>query len=177
MYRISKLLGLNQKVFHTSDLAVIWGIKQKNTLYTAIKRYVKAGVLFSIQKGFYSVVPVNKIDPMALGAGLIHSFCYLSTETVLFRAGIIMQNVYPITFISSKPNKFKIGVNEYLCRQLKDDFLFNSTGISEVDGILTASISRAVADMLYFNPKYHFDNEKEINWPEVKSIQKEVGYL
>lgn len=37
MYRIDKLLKANQKLFHTKDIYLLWGITNKNTLYTTIK--------------------------------------------------------------------------------------------------------------------------------------------
>ena len=40
MYKIDVLLKQDQKVFHTQDLALLWGIINKNTLYTTIKRYL-----------------------------------------------------------------------------------------------------------------------------------------
>jgi hypothetical protein len=42
---------------------------------------------------------------------------------------------------------------------------------------MMANIERAVADLLYFNSNYYFDNKKRIDWKKVKKIQKEVGYL
>ena len=44
MYRINQLLKLKNELYHTSDLSYIWGIKNSNTLYTTIKRYVKIDV-------------------------------------------------------------------------------------------------------------------------------------
>jgi len=39
-----------------------------------------------------------------------------------------------------------------------------------------ATLERAAADMLYFNPKYHFDVRESIDFKKVETIQKEVGY-
>ena len=43
-------------------------------------------------------------------------------------------------------------------------------------GNLVATTERAVADMLYYNPKYHFDFSDSIDFEKVKHIQKEIGY-
>lgn len=158
MYKIDALLKQPQKTFHTSDLGVIWGISNANTLYTTIKRYVQKGVLIKIHKGFYSVVPASELDPLQLGISFLHRYAYVSTETVLSQGGIINQVIYPITLISSVSLKFTLNGQDYICRKLKLDRLFDSTGIEEQNGILMANTKRAVADMLYFNPKYHFDN-------------------
>jgi len=45
-----------------------------------------------------------------------------------------------------------------------------------VNEINTASLERAVADILYFNPTYYFDAHNIIDWTKVKNIQKEIGY-
>ena len=63
MYRMNKaikLLQSSKKDWTTKELQVFWKIKNKNTLYTTIKRYVKQGVLFRIKKGEYSTKPINE---------------------------------------------------------------------------------------------------------------------
>lgn len=174
--KLNALLKSPNNLFYTKDLSLLWGVANKNTLYTTIKRYIRKGILLRIKKGFYSKVPLNEIDPIKLGMAFLHSFCYLSTETILFQKGVISQPVSFITLISDKSQKFKIKDNSYLSRQLKDRFLFNETGIEKKNGIKQASLERAVADMLYFNPSYYFDVPNLINWKKVKEIRKIIGY-
>jgi len=172
--KLDLLLKHPKDLLHTQDLASLWNIKNKNTLYTTIKRYVKKGFLFRIHKGFYSKVPIDKLNPVKIGMGALHSFCYLSTESVLAREGIISQSIFRITLISDQSKKFKIGDNYYLSRQMKDEFLFDETGIIKKNGIRQATIERAVADLLYYSPNYHFDAPSLIDWDKVKKIKKEV---
>lgn len=87
-----------------------------------------------------------------------------------------MQVSNKITLISSVSKNFSIGDNFYICRKLNNKFLFNPIGIELKDGFYQASIERAIADLLYFNPHYFFDGEKMINWKKVKKIQREIGY-
>jgi Tfp pilus assembly protein PilZ len=174
--RFAQIARIGEVVFHAKDLANLWQIKDPNTLYTAIKRYIKRGSLFRIYKGFYSIKPIEQIDPLFLGIKALHEFAYVSAETVLFNAGIIQQKVSAITLVSSKSENFSIGDNQYISRKLNDKYLFNSAGIFEKDGIKTASVERAIADLLYFNSKAHFDADKLINWKKVKKLQKEIGY-
>lgn len=175
--KLDALLKQKEKLFHTADLALLWGIEDKNTLYTAIKRYLKKGFLISVHKGLYSTVPLAQLEKIKLGAAILHGFCYLSTESVLAENGIISQIVYPITFVASASRNFKAGGTEYISRQLNKKYLYQTSGIYEKDNVLRASVPRAIADLLYFNPKYHFDGYDRINWKEVEKIQKEVGYL
>ncbi|PIP52081.1 hypothetical protein COX09_03555 [Candidatus Beckwithbacteria bacterium CG23_combo_of_CG06-09_8_20_14_all_47_9] len=174
--KLDRLLKTGQKLYHTQDLALLWQIANRNTLYTAIKRLVKKQILVSVRKGLYSVLPLDQLDPYRLGAALIHHYSYVSGETVLAQAGIISQKVYPITFVSSVPAKIKINDQVFLFRKLKEKYLINPTGISLVKGVLTAGPERAVADTLYFNPRYYFDNPALIDQRKVKQIQRQIGY-
>jgi hypothetical protein len=173
MYKINELLREQNKLFHTQDLALLWGISNRNTLYTQIKRYVQKKILHPIHKGFYASVAPKKIDPILLGLGYLHEYAYLSTESMLVRHGVIFQHSEFITLLSSRSKKFTIGTNQFLVRQLQPQFLHNSLGVVNKRGYCEATLERAVADLLYFSPRYAFDNPK-INWQEVKKIQRGV---
>lgn len=177
MYRINNLLRQKNKLFHTSDLALMWKIANKNTLYTAIKRYVDKGILTPIHKGFYSTVPLSEIDPVELATGFLHRFCYVSCETVLVQQGAIFQKINYLTLVSNVSKKFTLADRHFLTRRMKDKYLYNDLGIVNIKGIPTASLERAVADMLYFNPNFYFDNRKVVDWKTVKKIQKEGGFV
>ena len=176
MYRIDALIKGERKLFHTRDLALLWEIEKENTLYTQIKRYVKKGVLIPIHKGFYSTVPLEKINPILLGISCLHQYGYLSCEYVLAQEGVIFQQSSYITLLSSISKKFTLASNNFLVRKLKEAFLYNDFGIEETDGYKKANLERAVTDILYFNPHYNFDNPKIIDWGKVAKVQKGVGY-
>lgn len=174
MYKINTLLKVNQDLFHTSDIASIWGVSNKNTLYTTIKRYVGRGVLIPVHKGFYATKPIEQIDSVRLGVGFLHNFAYQSCENILVAKGIIFQDISYITLISNRSCRFTIGTNKYLVRKVSDKYLYNTLGIIEANGVYKATAERAVADMLYLQPSYFFDAKDNINWRQVKKIQKEV---
>ena len=176
MYRISELVQLDRKLFHTNDLAVLWGINNRHNLYMAITRYINKGVLFSVYKGLYSTVPVSSLNPIELGAAIIHQYTYLTTESVLSQSGIISQRVYDYTFVAARSKRVKVGQWSFRFRKLKDDFLYHPVGVEKQNMVFIASTERAIADMLYFSPKYHFDVSENIDFDKVKSIQKEIGY-
>ncbi len=176
MYRINKLLKSDHQLYHSNDLAVLWGITNKNTLYTTVKRYVQKGILIPIHKGLYSAVPLSTLDPSSLGLAVIHRYAYVSTESILFRAGVISQPPTFHTFVTSVSQKTQVGTFSFLYRKLADRYLFNPSGLIYKDGTAMASAERAVADLLYFSPRYYFDLPGAVNWKKVKSIQKEVGY-
>lgn len=174
--KINILLKQSRVLFHAHDLALLWNIFKKNTLHTSIKRMKQRGVLIPIQRGFYSTISLEKIDPFEIGVSFLHTFSYISTESILAEHGVISQAVYDITLVSSISKKFKIGKRSYVSRKLKNQFLLNDAGIYKRGNVFVASLERAVADMLYFNSKYHFDAENFINWDKVLEIQKKVGY-
>jgi len=176
MNRISELLKLDRKLFHTSDLAVLWGISNRHNLYMTVTRYIDQGILFPVFKGLYATVPLDSLNPLEVGRSVIHRYTYLSTESVLSQAGIISQAVYDYTFVADLSKRVTMGSWSFRFRQLKDVYLHNPAGISSQSGLFVASTERAVADMLYFNPLFHFDVPKGVDFDRVKSIQLEVGF-
>lgn len=161
-------------LFHTQDLAVIWGLTG-NTLYQTITRYTRRGLLIRIHKGFYSTLPLDDLDPVELGIGYLHRYAYLSTESILTRQGIINQTIPYLTLVSSVSRRFRLGSTDYVSRRLQDQFLHQTAGIT-TNGYPQATVERAVADLWYFNPRYHVDNRQLVDWEKVSYLQKEIGF-
>src|SRR3989338_2683739 len=188
MYRINKLQNspklnrfaqiarLGETVFHARDLANLWQIPSKNTLYTTLKRYTKQGLLHRVYKGLYTTQPLSEVGVTRLGMVALDRFSYLSCETVLAQAGIMQQQIVPITLVSSVSKRFTIEQFQYLTRQMPDRYLFNPYGLYTVNGVLTASPERSVADLLYFNPEVYLDGAKYVNWKKVKQTQSNIGF-
>lgn len=175
--RFAALARLGEVVFHTNDLANLWHIANKNTLYTALKRYVSQGFLFRIHKGFYAVKPLSELDPLLVGLKALHGYAYVSAETVLAKEGIIQQAVPNVTMVSKETRRFSIGAQQYYARKLADKFLYQPAGIiTKENGVRKATRERAVADLLYFNRRAHFDGNHLIDWDRVRIIQAEIGY-
>jgi len=174
--RFAVLARMGETVFHARDSAAIWGITNTNTLHTTLSRYARAGLLFRLQNGLYSIKPPREVDSLLIGVKAMHGFCYVSTETVLARAGIIAQQVPRITLVSVVSRQFALAGYAYRSRRLSDMYLFNEAGIAREGGVLVANPARAIADMLYFNPRYHFDALAHIDWRAVRRVQADVGY-
>lgn len=174
--RFAALARMGEIIFHARDAAIIWRITNANTLHTILSRYARAGLLFRLQNGLYSVRPPGELDPLLIGSKAIHEFCYVSTETVLSRAGIIQQQIPRITLVSSASKHFTLAGHHFRSRCLSNTYLFNETGITCDGDVRIASPVRAIADMLYFNPRYHFDASAHIDWNVVNRMQTEIGY-
>ncbi|MBI2639174.1 hypothetical protein HYW83_06340 [Candidatus Peregrinibacteria bacterium] len=172
--RIALLAKKQEMIFHIDDLANLWRITDRNTLRVTLKRYTDNKLLYRIYRGFYSLSPVSELDPVLLGAKALHQFCYLSTETILWRNGFISQTPSVYTFISTLSKQFRIGPHRYKSRKLHDRYLYQPTQLIMQNGVKQATAERAIADMLYFNPRFHFDHP--VPWKKIKKIQKEIGY-
>ena len=164
-----------EQVFHLDDLARIWGINNRRSLVIAVNRYVKSGLLIRVYRGLYAIKKVSELNPVTLGAKLWRGYSYLSAETVLAKYGVIFQQVEPFTFIGPKTKQLTIGPYRYHCRQLQDKHLYNDLGVIKGQVVVAeASLERAAADLLYFNPRYHFDNPGALNKARLRKIRREV---
>lgn len=172
--RFASLARLGENIFHASDVASLWSISEKNTLYTTLRRYTKAGLLHRIYKGLYALVPLAQLDPRMLALKTLHEYAYLTTESVLYAHGYLSQKPGTISLVSSHSKRISIGKILVRSRRLAPQFLMNPTGVTVIDGIRTASAERAIADMLYFRPTFYFD--KPVAWSAVKKIQMQIGY-
>ncbi|KKP31228.1 MAG: hypothetical protein UR21_C0013G0022 [Candidatus Woesebacteria bacterium GW2011_GWC2_31_9] len=105
MNKLIPLLKSKQVLFHTQDIALLWGIKNRQTLRMTISRYVKKGILKSVTRGLYSTISVEDLNKYQLGASLIHRFSYLSCESILEQNGVINQKIYTLTYVSSISQK------------------------------------------------------------------------
>ncbi len=177
MYKKNKLQNLflsGHSVFRAQDLGILWDISNKNTLYVTIHRYVKRGVLMPIYQGLYSIKPIHQLEDWELGVRANGGFSYVSCETILAQNGLINGVISSTTLVSHSSGPFSIGSRHYRSRQLQDRYLFNSAGIVFVGPVPQATLERAVADILYFNPTAHFD--AALDWKQVKQMQIAIGY-
>ena len=176
--RFADIALLDEFIFHTKDLANLWNIRNKNTLYKTLSRYEDSGLIHRIYNGLYSIGDIKNINPYLIGVKVLHGNAYISCEVVLYDAGIINQKPREITLVSLISKRFVVNDNKYRSRKLQNQFLFNNVGISIKDGVMIASVERAVADMMYFSPKKYLDahNSKLIDWNKVKEIANEIGY-
>lgn len=182
MYRMSNtekqkiLLQSGQRIFTTSDLALLWNILDRNTLLTTIKRYTQKGVLNRIYKGLYSTIPINQLNSYEVGCAIGGPFSYISGETVLAKEGIIFQNIKKITLFGRRSKEITIEDTTYLCRYLNSKYLLNRAGIKDNKGYSVATAERALADLQYINHKFFIDNDISIDMDKVNNLNKEIGY-
>lgn len=172
--RISLLNDYERNIFTSNDLGLIWEIKDDNLLWTTLKRYTKAGVLYRLKKGIYSKKPISKLHPYEIGCALSGTLSYISTETVLSVEGFMMQAVNKITLVGRKNLEFSINQTDYVCRYVNSVFLINRIGIRDETHYSVASPERALADMYHLSPRYYIDNTLSVKEEVINQINKEV---
>ncbi|MBI5207058.1 MAG: hypothetical protein HY934_04625 [Candidatus Firestonebacteria bacterium] len=158
---IVKLYQIPKIVLTTKDIALIWHENNPNNLKSKISYYVKQGTLIKLTRGIFS--KHKDYNPKELATS-IYIPSYISFETVLREAGIIFQH-YDTIFIASRWSK-TIKCDEYVFtyRKMKDEILYNPTGIINQDCYSIANKERAFLDTIYLFPNYFFDNLENIKW-------------
>jgi predicted transcriptional regulator of viral defense system len=175
--RFAQIAALGETLFHSGDLAKLWDIQNPDTLHTTLSRYVKQGLLQRVYKGLYSIKALDTIHPWLLGLKALHEYAYVSTETILYTAGVINQKPGCITLVSGKSMRFRVRSVSYYSRRMSDAFLYNPAGVEVKEGIRRASTERAVADLLYYNPGMYIDNPGLYDQDKLVELQKNIGHL
>ena len=153
---------------------MLWHIDNPNTLRVLLSRFVALGLLQRIQRGLYILGPSEKIDSLRIATSMLHRYAYVSTETVLADAGMILQSIGVITIVSSVSRQWQTVGLSIRGRRLHERFLQHPAGIILQNGVYRAGVNRGIADMLYFDPWYAFD--APVVWKKVKAMQREIGY-
>lgn len=165
----AKLYQSAKMILTNKDLALIWQETSPNNLKAKIAYYVKHKALIRLTRGVFTK---NKdYNPKELATS-IYIPSYISFETVLREAGVIFQH-YDTVFVASKwPKTMTVDKYTFTFRKLKDEVLYNSTGIINYNNYSVATTERAFLDMIYLFPNYYFDNLKSINWERCENIVK-----
>ena len=166
---IVKLLKSKKTVFNMSDLAILWNIKNQNSLKSKVYYLVDQGNIIRLHQGIF--VLDNKYNKNEL-AGKLKSPSYVSLETILRKTGCIFQYSNEISSISNTNKEYIINNVKYSYRKIKDSVLFNMESIDCHQNYSVAIKERAFLDMIYLNKNYYFDNLENINWEKCEKIIK-----
>lgn len=158
------LLRSSKTVFSTKDVVLMWGEEQNELVTRRLSKYVKAGKLLRIRRGFYA--KDSNYNRFEL-ATRIYTPSYISFETVLTREGVNFQyygNIFVASYINREIN---IGNQKITYVRMKDYVLSNVKGLEHSDDITIATKERAFLDRIYVTKEYHFDNLGSMNWDKV----------
>lgn len=166
---IAKLYKSPKTILNNQDLSLIWQINDAQNLYAKTSYYVKRGVLLRLTRGVFAKNMDYNVKELASS---IYIPSYISFETVLREAGVIFQHYETIFLASPYSLTKKINKLSFVFRKLKDEVLFNSTGIINKDNYSIATKERAFLDMLYLFSDYYFDNLRAIDWEKCVKLVK-----
>jgi len=129
------------------------------TIQTALYRWIKAGQIIQLKKGFYMTrrfFEQHRADadfaPMV--SAILISQSYLSLEYILQRSAILTEMTYPVTAVTLKQTRvFENKLGTFTYRNIKAD-LYQGFIFSEYMGIpiAQATVAKALFDFLYLHP-------------------------
>lgn len=141
---IQILRNFDKPYFTVADLEKILGLK-RDSLYVALNRLVKSGVLIRLKRDIYQ--PAFQSLELEKAANELYYPSYLSFESALSRYGILSQVPYTLTFATTRRSKkLMLGKREVEYRQLKKEYFF---GYVLDNGLYIAEPEKAILDQLY----------------------------
>jgi hypothetical protein len=142
-------------VFKLSDIALLTGETNFQSLNKKLNYHVRTGKLQNPRKGIYAKPNYNREEL----ACTLYTPSYISLEYVLQKAGIIFQYDSAISVVSYLSRNIEVENQNFKYRKIKNELLVNTTGILRLDNqINIATSERAFLDLLYLNARYIFDN-------------------
>lgn len=157
---------MKQSVFTRASLAQIYPELEERQMTNALYYAVKNGQLTKIRRGFYVKPGYDKQEL----ACKLYPPAYVSTDTVLFEAGIIFQLMSEIICLSRVSREVVVDQQTIRYRKVKDMILTNPMGVKN-DGIKSvASVERAVLDTLFLDGQRHLDNVRPIHWDMIDAL-------
>jgi hypothetical protein len=164
---LEKLLRSPKTVFSIKDVALLWREERERKVSSRLNKYVKAGKLIRLRRGFYA--KDKNYDRLEL-ASRVYTPSYVSFETVLTRAGINFQYYNSIFVASYVSREIEIDGQKISYIRMKDYVLSNTAGVEQKDNIAMATKERAFLDRTYISKDYHFDNLDALDWDKVFKI-------
>ena len=164
---IYKLYSDKKTVFTLQEIAMLVDEPDFNKLKQRINYYVRTNKIKNPRRSIYTKEEYS-VEELACK---IYKPAYISLEYVLQKSGIVFQYNSRVTAISYLSRTINIDGYEIAYRKIKNDILYNTTGIIMYDnGISMATPARAFLDTLYLNKEYYFDSLEAIEKEEVRKI-------
>ena len=135
--------------------------------YKQISRWQKDGFLIKIKQGFYTFAD-QKIDDyfLFLIANKIYEPSYISLEKALKYYGLIPEEIFQITSVSTKKtNIFNNPIGSFSYRHIKESLFWGYYFISNSNQkVLIADVEKAILDYIYL----HFELKTENDFKELR---------
>ena len=130
--------------------------------YKQISRWQKDGFLIKIKQGFYTFTD-QKIDDyfLFLIANKIYEPSYISLEKALKYYGLIPEEIFQITSVSTKKtNTFNNPVGSFSYRHIKESLFWGYHFISNSNQkVLIADAEKAILDYIYLHSELKTEDD------------------
>jgi hypothetical protein len=157
---IIQLYKDQRTVFSLQEISMLVDESDFSKLKQRINYFVRTRKIKRLRKGIYAKENYRKEEL----ACKIYTPSYISLAYVLRKAGIIFQYDTSITVISYLSRKIEVDNHLLIYRKLKNDILYNSSGIvMGNNGVNTATPERAFLDLLYLNKTYSVNSVSSLN--------------
>lgn len=167
---LTKLVSSKKTVFSVEDLSKILNINNRSYLKVLLFRMLKRKEIMRIRRGIYSYT--NEYNPFEL-ANKLKRPSYVSFERILYDNGVIFQDCSSrITSVSNNSYLEKVTNIDYQYFKIKNEILYDPTGILIENEARVASIERAICDTIYLSKNYYFDNLSKINKEKLSTISQ-----
>lgn len=134
----------NKKLFSLSDLVLLTG-EDKSSLSVQLSRLVKSGMIEHPVRGWY-VNPFQTPSKEELAMVIRHP-SYLSIEYALSKHGILSQNVFTFTLVTTKlPYIYRTDDHVFEYHQVKRSLFW---GYLKEGSVLIADPEKALLDLIY----------------------------
>lgn len=168
---IVRYRNTSQSVFTIAEIGQLASSYSGDKLYSALKFATKSGDLIRITRGIYSLSEDYSRWELAIRMRIPS---YVSFYSVLQAKGVIFQPYTSVFLASMRSEAIEIGGQKYIYRKIRNVALLNRLGIERENGIMVASVERALCDKLYLDGDEHFDNLKNVDWELMRQINEVV---
>lgn len=171
MDNISLLMKTWKTVYTFDELKSLLNIPTVFGLKSFLQRAKKSKKLLNPRKGIRTL-PVYDNEELAC---VIYPESYISLETVLYEAGVIFQRYWDSTrVVRNNTRSFNFQEHNYIARKLKDELLYNNTGVKTHANKRMATPERALCDMVYLRPDPQLDNSEYFQKRQSKNRLKHL---
>ena len=142
---LKRIRNLPKPFYTIADMEKISGLS-RSSLYVALERWVKSGIMDRVAQGIY--IPMGGDLAIEIAAAQLYLPNYLSFESALARYGILNLIPYTLTFATiRKTRRYILQKQEIQFRQISSKLFF---GYEMKKGIHIAIPEKAFLDQVYF---------------------------
>lgn len=170
MTKIEILLQSPLNVFTVQDLATLWGMSEKERLWSTIRYYLRIKKLKRLHKGIYSIA-TKPYTSYQIAQKLITP-SYISFYTALAVHGVIFQFYETIYSMALVSKKLKAATHTFSYHKIKERLFFDPLGIEEKETYKIAGPERAICDSLYLVPRLSFDSLGSVDLGKLHEVAR-----